>query len=163
MLCDNKNALYNLIAIFLAYNDLANEMTVILYRLAPVSKQRTFSKLISQIATRSTRYLLSPNSSRVKRGVSGRLLPRAVIHDTLVYTRHSLPLQHCRERHWMATGSSPRASRKLITSIAPAPRCSGREKSVNILSTQWRGLNPLHQSIMRSRTAKKKKKINPFI
>lgn len=79
----------------------------------------------------STWYLLSLNSACLKRSVSTGLLP-APWFMTCLRTLGTLYLFSTAERHWMATGSLPHASRKLITSIAPACAATREGKGVNV-------------------------------
>ena len=82
---------------------------------------------------------------------------RAVIHDMLVYTRHSLPLQHCGEA---LDGHGVLASCLQETDYINSTclRRSKRKKALIFRAHSSKELNPLHQSIMRSHTAKKKEK-----
>lgn len=118
-------------------------------------RTKTFSKWISS-AMCNTRYLLCLNSAYLKCSVSTRLLP-AQWFMTCLCTLGTLYLFSTAERHWMAAGSSSRASRKLITSIAPAC-ASPRGKALIFWAHSSKNQIHYTKSIMRSNTAQ-----NPFI
>lgn len=92
----------------------------------PVISIQTSYKWISS-AECNTRYLLCLNSARLKCVVSARLFAPARWFMTRLCTLGTRYPFSTAERHWMAAGSSSRASRKLITSVAPAraPRRAG--------------------------------------